>query len=115
LRCLMFVLSLIAALAGTPLRMAEAAHDFACTQAESGAGDVMEVPDGGVGDDSDATIKPEITNPPDNMIGSLSLLPGDASLILSPACRVVVRLTDPPVQPTAALPRRLAWLQSYLC
>jgi hypothetical protein len=57
----MFVLSLIAALAGTPLRQAEAAHDFACWLAGLGGDDTITEPDGRVGDDSGATIKAEIT------------------------------------------------------
>jgi hypothetical protein len=57
----MFLLSLIAALAGTPLRQAEAAHDFACWLAGVGGDDTITEPDGRVGDDSGATIKAEIT------------------------------------------------------
>src|SRR4051794_40633192 len=53
----MFVISLLAALAGTPLRQAEAAHDLACSLAELGDGDLVEVVDGGVGDDPGETIR----------------------------------------------------------
>ena len=54
----MFLLRMVAALAGTPLRISEAAHDLGRALAEDGDQGVVEVPDGGVGDDSGATIKP---------------------------------------------------------
>lgn len=57
MRRLLFLLSLIAALTGTPLRQAEAAHDFVCSLAELDGGDIIEEIDGGVGDDSGATIQ----------------------------------------------------------
>jgi hypothetical protein len=114
LRRLMFMLSLIAALAGTPLRMAEAAHDFARSVAETGCGDVMEEPDGGVGDDSDATIKAETTHAPDTN-ASASILPGCPGLPLPPSWAVLKQLADPPPRPVAKLPQRLARLQCFLC
>jgi hypothetical protein len=114
LRRLMFLLSLIAALAGTPLRMAEAAHDFACSVAETGSSDVMEEPDGGVGDDSNATIKADPTNAPDPNT-SASILPGCPGLTLPPSWHVLKELADPPPRPVAKLPQRLARLQSFLC
>ena len=52
----MFLLCLIAVLAGTPLRQAEAATDFARSHGEAGHGNVIEIIDGGVGDDSGTTI-----------------------------------------------------------
>jgi len=110
----MFVLSLIAALAGTPLRMAEAADDFACSVAETGGGGVMEVPDGGVGDDSDATIKAETTNAPDTNTSAI-ILPGGICPTLPPSWPVLKRREDPPSRPVAELPQRLAQLQSFLC
>ncbi|MDB5351413.1 MAG: hypothetical protein JWN86_2660 [Planctomycetota bacterium] len=60
----MLLLSLIAALAGTPLRIAEAADDLAGSLAELGGGAGLEEVDGGVGDDSDATIRAEIAHAP---------------------------------------------------
>jgi hypothetical protein len=53
----MVLLSRIAALAGTPMRLAEAADDIACSLAELGGGGVVEIPNGGVGDDPEAAIK----------------------------------------------------------
>lgn len=49
---LMFPIALIAALSGTPLRQAEAAHDLARTIAELDRGSLVEEADGGVGDDA---------------------------------------------------------------
>lgn len=55
-RLTMFLLCLIAALSGTPLRQAEAADDFARSISELGQGDAIETIDGGVGDDIEASI-----------------------------------------------------------
>lgn len=55
-RLTMFLLCLTAALSGTPLRQAEAASDFARSHGESGQGNAIEMIDGGVGDDSGATV-----------------------------------------------------------
>jgi hypothetical protein len=52
----MFLLCLIAALSGTPLRQAEAASDFIRSVSEIGEGDVIETIDGGVGDDQELSI-----------------------------------------------------------
>ncbi len=56
LRLTMFLLCLVAALSGTPLRQAEAANDFVRSFGEYGQGDVIETIDGGVGDDEEACI-----------------------------------------------------------
>jgi hypothetical protein len=55
-RLSMFLLCLIAALSGTPLRQAEAADDFVRAIGELGQGDVIETLDGGVGDDTEVSI-----------------------------------------------------------
>src|SRR6516164_4806962 len=55
-RLTMFLMCLVAALCGTPLRQAEAASDFARSIAEFGQGDVVEPIDGGVGDDQETSI-----------------------------------------------------------
>jgi hypothetical protein len=55
-RFTMFLVCLIAALTGSPLRQAEAARDLARSLAELEGGDVIEVVDGGVGDDAGETI-----------------------------------------------------------
>ena len=55
-RLTMFLLCLIAALSGTPLRQAEAADDFARAFGECGQGDALHTVDGGVGDDKEVSI-----------------------------------------------------------
>lgn len=55
-RLTMLALCLIAALSGTLLRQAEAADDFARSLGELGQGHVIEIVDGGVGDDTEASI-----------------------------------------------------------
>ena len=55
-RLSMFLLCLISALSGTPLRQAEAADDFARTFGECGQDDVLHTVDGGVGDDTEVSI-----------------------------------------------------------
>jgi hypothetical protein len=53
---MMFAMSLIAALSGTPLRQAEAANDFVRCLTDVAEGQDIDDVDGGVGDDSGATI-----------------------------------------------------------
>jgi len=55
-RLTMFLLCLIAALSGTPLRQAEAASDFARSLGELRQGTLFETIDGGVGDDQEESI-----------------------------------------------------------
>jgi hypothetical protein len=114
LRRLMFLLSLVAALTGTPLRLAEAAHDIACTLAESGGGDVIKVPDGRVGDDLDVTIKA------DNTLVFVTIL--FAVLIVlcfflvpPTSWRVLQRRADRPPRWIASLSERLSLLECFLC
>jgi hypothetical protein len=114
LRRLMFLLSLVAALTGTPLRLAEAAHDIACALAESGGGDVIEVPDGRVGDDLDVALKS------DSVLAFVTIL----FAVLIVLCffpaprtsrRVLQRRADRPPRWIASLPQRLALLECFLC
>jgi hypothetical protein len=114
LRSLMFVLSLIATLAGAPLRAAEAAHDLATSVADLGDGDTLEMPDGGVGDDSGATIRSEVSRAPLESAGAHSL---------PAACLVATWRSSVPVERKAdridviasGVARRLARLQCFLC
>jgi len=114
LRRLMFLLSLVAALTGTPLRIAETAHDIACALAESGGGDVIEVPDGGVGDDSDATIKPDSIPAFVTILFAVLLF---LCFFLAPqtSWRVLQRRADRPPRLIASLSQRLALLECFLC
>jgi hypothetical protein len=111
---LMFLLSLIAALSGTPLRQAEAADDLARSIAGLGGGHTIEVVDGGVGDDSGATIKAggdtDDSSPSLLTDGlSLPLLPGPA-----PSRPHRLRREDRPSRLPASSGRRHALLQRYL-
>jgi hypothetical protein len=116
-RATMFAIGLIAALSGTPLRQAEAASDFARSLAELGEGQVIEMLDGGVGDDSGATIleaggdttSPQSTMPPaaDGLLTPPPLDPCSPEL----GRRRGAAWAAPP--PTGFL-RRHAWLQCFL-
>ena len=111
----MFLLSLIAALSATPLRLAEAAADQARDRAEPGVVGGVEAPDGGVGDDSDATIRAErAAVPPTSSFACETLadpfLPVFRALSPDPG-----RPASPPPQTATAQRRRLARLQRFLC
>jgi hypothetical protein len=110
----MVLLSLIAALAGTPMRLAEAADDIACSLAELGGGGVVEIPDGGVGDDPEAAIKTAVGH----VTASFADADGLSSCpILDPPAppRLLRTRACLPTRPVASLPRRLALLQCFLC
>ena len=108
----MFVLSLIAAVAGTPLRLAEAAHDMASSVAELGGG-ALEAPDGGVGDDSGRRSRRISRAPQQNDMRDIA--PADASS--APGLRgfIVQRRADQSARSASGVPRRLAQLQWFLC
>jgi hypothetical protein len=111
---LVFLLGLLAAVAGTPLRQAEAADDLARALAELGDGDRIEMVDGGVGDDSGDTIKADPSHAP------LLLMIADAPPAAPPGnalpCPGPILLSragrnhPPPASP----PQRLALLQCFL-
>ena len=112
----MFLLSLIAAVSATPLRLAEAAHDFAASVAELGADGVLGAPDGGVGDDSDATIKGETTDAPSPDAGpTVSPHPVDFLRAFTPFASVHHRPAPGLPRPLRSLTGRLAALQCFLC
>jgi hypothetical protein len=114
-RRLMLLLSLISVLVGTPLRLAEAADDLARSLAESDNGVNIEQVDGGVGDDSGATIKPEIT--------SSSIAPTSGPMLLVLDCLELkldsgsksFRPHDRLVGGSIYSGRTCAWLQRFLC
>jgi hypothetical protein len=114
----MFLLCLIAALAGTPLRQAEAARDLTRSLAELDGGDLVEEIDGGVGDDSGETILR-----PSGSSGSLIVLnvpaPEDGPHMVFPPTASLsphddTRSADPPSLPLSDHRRRRAWLQCLL-
>ena len=114
MRRLMFALSLIAILTATPLRLAEAAEDLARSLAELGNGVNLEEVDGGVGDDSGATIKADVVDGVSSFgsVDWLAELPGPACSVVP---RVILRPDDSRADPTTNSARRRAWLQRFLC
>ncbi len=108
------LMAMIAALTGTPLRQAEAAADFCRSIIESPQPASIEIPDGGVGDDSGVGNLPGLS-----AFSAADLLGPVAPLFLPPiaarspastleALREVLRL--PPLPPNL----RHAWLQIFL-
>jgi hypothetical protein len=110
----MLLLSLIVVLAGTPLRLAEAASDLARSLEETGGGWNIEEVDGGVGDDSGATIKADVTHAQDVMATMEIALAPLGPMAARPA---IVRFVDnsPARVPAGPSSRRCALLQRFLC
>ena len=107
----MCLLGLLATLAGTPLRISEAASDLARTFSDpSDRAEVGEI-DGGVGDDSDATIRSDPARAP--ILGLGADLPfalnGPARDPFRPGPSLAIRETcqflDPPPYPRIWLTR----------
>ncbi len=80
-RLMMFATCLIATLSGTPLRLAEAANDFARCVADRDERQNIETIDGGVGDDSGTAIlrtsghqSPDAMAPPAQPDGPVAML-----------------------------------------
>jgi hypothetical protein len=112
-RRLSFLLSLIAALSATPLRQAEAAHDLACSLAELVGGDTIEETDGGIGDDSDATILSKMS------LASLDLAisgPAPAPTFQTPAhySPIFPRVEGRAISPPPRSSTRQALIQCFL-
>ena len=116
MRRLAALMTLIAALTGTPLRQAEAAADLCRSMFELQQTTNIEIPDGGVGDDSGVgTLSgPHTTSLADPLAWAAPLLlpPVSAGLPATPgqveALREVVWW--PPNPPSV----RHAWLQTFL-
>jgi hypothetical protein len=119
-RSVMVLLCLIAALAGTPLRQAEAAGDLARSLAELDGGSVVEEIDGGVGDDSGETILKAAGGPSGSLRALNAPAPDDGPgmIHLPTAPRFPLgsagRQIDPPSFPMSDHLRRRAWLQCLL-
>ena len=115
----MSLLCLIAALAGAPLRQAEAAGDLARSLAERDGGDLVEEVDGGVGDDSGETIL-ESGGPSRSLSVSCAPAPGDGPRMMLPPVAALspqggsAGPPDPPGGPISHHLRRRAWLQCLL-
>ncbi len=114
MRPTMFLLALIAAIAGTPLRQAEAAEDLARIMAGVQSGGIEEI-DGGVGDDSGETVLKAVAQVE---IGPATFLPvAFLDALLPVECPRVGRSEGHPEVQVVWLavegPRRLAWLQRF--
>jgi hypothetical protein len=115
MRRLAALMILIAALTGTPLRQAEAADDLCRAVMELFQPASLEMPDGGVGDDSDiGTLSAMHSNFADSLTSAapVLLLPVSARSLATrvdvEALRELVWWTPDP--PNA----RHAWLQAFL-
>jgi len=117
-RLTMFLLCLIAALSGTPLRQSEAANDFARVFGEFGHGDVIETIDGAVGDDEEASIL-KAGGDTHSLAATIILAVADVYFMLpvpvsSLPSMGVRRRTDRSRSVVASFDRRFAWLQCFL-
>jgi hypothetical protein len=117
-RLTMFLLCLIAALSGTPLRQAEAADDFARSIGEPGHADVIETIDGGVGDDIEVAV---LTAGSDTHLVSASFLLATADVHFTPlitaSSRINIDVGRPPDLSTSLAigsDRWFAWIQCFL-
>jgi hypothetical protein len=118
-RVSMVVVCLVAALSGIPLRQAEAASDFMRSVAELGEEPGIEVVDGGVGDDSGATVLTVRCdhNQSRSEIGSLVTAPGHLTALRPGwACAVLglTRLVNHGAVLSAGSVPRHIWLQFFL-
>ncbi|WP_435018846.1 hypothetical protein TA3x_000833 [Tundrisphaera sp. TA3] len=111
----MSLLSLIACLAGTPLRQAEAAHDLARSIDELGEGALVEEVDGGVGDDANVALKACISEAPTADLGG----PGGWALAIPPDFGVAGTARAGAVEVVPRTPAdqgdRLAWSRRFRC
>lgn len=118
-RLTMFLLCLIAALSGTPLRQAEAANDFVRSfGGEFEHGDVLQTVDGGVGDDAEVSILKPSTDTqsfPATILLAMPVVHFNSELPSSFLPKIGGR---GPVDLRGLLPagsaRRCAWLQCFL-
>jgi hypothetical protein len=111
----MFLLSMIVVLAGTPLRLAEAAGDLARSMEETDDGWNIDEVDGGVGDDSGATIKADVAHATDVMATADETVASPGWMVAGPG--PIARGEDGPPARAAAgsSSRRCALLQCFRC
>lgn len=110
----MVLLSLLVALTGSPLRLAEAADDLARRLAEFVDDAGIEAADGGVGDDSGVTIQSDIAHAP-VAPGLADLAPTAFLLAKRPPGLAPRPSADPPAPTPTSSRRRCALLQRFLC
>ncbi len=116
-RLSMFLLCLIAALSGAPLRQAEAASDLARSLDELGDGNIIETIDGGVGDDKEASILK--AGDAHALAAAISPEMADVDLASPTSVSSLAMIGGRrPADVRGFLPastaRRIAWLQCYL-
>jgi hypothetical protein len=116
MRRLAVLMTLIAALTGTPLRQAEAAHDFCRSMIELLQTANIEIPDGGVGDDSGvgtlsglnaSSLVDPLASPAPLLLPADSEGPPTAPVEVEALREVVWWPSNPPNV-------RHAWLQTFL-
>jgi hypothetical protein len=117
-RLTMFLLCLTAVVSGTALRQAEAADDFARSHGEFGRGQVIEMIDGGIGDDSGATIL-RAGGDTHSLPAMIMMATADAFLTLLLPASTCLNVDDRRSRDRlASLPagsaERHAWLQCFL-
>ncbi len=113
MRRVIFVLSMLAALTGTPLRQAEAWSDLARSLAELDSTDAnLEEVDGGVGDDSGDAIRAIDVHAP-VLLAISEALPALANSFLRLSDALPILREDPPPLRMGSC-QRLAWLQRFL-
>jgi hypothetical protein len=114
---MMRLLCLLTALAGSPLRQAEAAEDFAHSLGELGQAYSIEEKDGGVGDDQGSTIIRASTSTASAEAGAwLTVDATSLALAAGPSVRVFDgrSLAIPRGSGPASASKRFAWLQRFL-
>src|SRR4051794_30474266 len=110
----MVLLGLIVVLAGTPLRLSEAASDLARSLEETGDGWNIEEIDGGVGDDSGATIRADVAHAQDTTEAT-DVPPAWLGPVLAQPVLIARFTDDPPARSPANSSRRCALLQCFQC
>lgn len=105
--------SLLAALTGTPLRHAEAADDLARSLAESVYNANLEVPDGGVGDDSGDVTLTTPHSPAAEPVAPVDLAFLPPSPIPVPTSAAEEGLWERVWWPQSPPTLRFAWLQVF--
>jgi hypothetical protein len=115
---MMTLLCLLAALSAAPLRHAEAASDLARSLDRLGMGHVIEVIDGGVGDDAGETVLKTGCDTPLDLAMAPPAIDWIAPPLLPalslPGCDDHHRADRVASLPAGSV-RRHAWLQCFLC
>lgn len=114
MRRTMFLLALIAALAGTPLRLAEAASALCESLAEVMGAREIEPPDGGIGDDAGAALKGDVLRVPLQVDEVVALVTPDILAPRTSSLSIEGRIHRPSER-GGCVSERLALLQCFVC